>query len=163
MSASKPVVCIVIVNFNGAEDTLSCLASLDSIDYLNHFIVVVDNSSDDDSVSVLKEELSLSHTIDNEHATFASRSLDNRIHLVESPVNGGFGSGNYIGINFGLENGADYVLLLNNDTIVEDSFLSPLVAHLESNPDVGIVSGKIQRRYMQTKSPITPLFSAACG
>ena len=34
MSASKPVVCIVIVNFNGAEDTLSCLASLDSIDYI---------------------------------------------------------------------------------------------------------------------------------
>jgi len=143
MNSKEPKVCLILVNYNGTDHTLSCVASLDSINYQNYSIIIVDNGSVDDSVAVLQNSLSLTPCDDPANPVLAARSADQKISLIVSAENGGFGFGNNMGIEFGMQNGADYLLLLNNDTVVEEDFLDPLVSHLEANPDVGIVSGKV--------------------
>jgi GT2 family glycosyltransferase len=116
---------IVLLNYNGSEDTLACVASLENINYDNYEIIVVDNASTDGSFEKLKKELGNKHT------------------LLDSKRNGGFAYGNNIGIKHGLNNGAAYILLLNNDTVVEPDFLLKLIETAENNETAGIITGKI--------------------
>jgi GT2 family glycosyltransferase len=116
---------IVLLNYNGSEDTLACVASLENINYKNYEIIVVDNASTDGSFEKLRKEFGNKHT------------------LLASKRNGGFAHGNNIGIKHGLNNGAAYILLLNNDTIVEPDFLLKLVEPAEDNETAGIITGKI--------------------
>lgn len=103
---------IVLVNYNGSEDTLQCLRSLLNITYKNIMIVVVDNLSTDDSVEILKrKEQELCFT------------------LLCSPDNNGFSAGNNIGIHYALDHGCSHILLLNNDTVVTPDFLSELMKY----------------------------------
>ncbi len=123
MSAS-PLVSIVVLNWNGLADTRECLQSLKSVPYGNKRIVVVDNGSDGDEAGILRDEF----------AGF--------IHLIAKPTNTGFAGGANTGVRYALEQGADYVLLLNNDTVVQPQFLEALVQAAESLPDVGAVCPK---------------------
>lgn len=120
---------IILVNYNGVTDTLECIKSLESIYYNNYEIVVVDNNSTDNSLDTLKEKLSYKH------------------HVISSNKNGGFAFGNNIGIRYALEKGADYVLLINNDTTVEPDFLDELVKSMENNKEYGITTGLILNYY----------------
>ncbi|MEA3254643.1 MAG: glycosyltransferase family 2 protein [Candidatus Altiarchaeota archaeon] len=120
----KPKVSIVILNWNGWEDTLECLKSLHQTTYPNYDIIVVDNGSTDNSPKIL-------------------RRIYSGIDLIENKENIGFGEGNNVGINYALNRGADYILLLNNDTTVDPKFLSELVEAAEGNPDAGILGSKI--------------------
>jgi GT2 family glycosyltransferase len=105
-------------------DTIDCITSLKRIEYSNYHILVVDNGSTDGSVVGIK-------------AAFPD------IRLLETHENLGFADGNNRGIKLALEDGADYVLLLNNDTEVDSNFLSELVKAAESSQGVGIVGSKI--------------------
>jgi GT2 family glycosyltransferase len=105
-------------------DTIDCITSLKRIEYSNYHILVVDNGSTDGSVVGIK-------------AAFPD------IRLLETHENLGFAGGNNRGIKLALEDGADYVLLLNNDTEVDSNFLSELVKAAESSQGVGIVGSKI--------------------
>ncbi|MEW6407242.1 MAG: glycosyltransferase family 2 protein [Patescibacteria group bacterium] len=105
----QPSVCIVILNWNGLNDTIECLESLKKINYKNYRIIVVDNGSKNDEGKILKEK------------------FGDYIYLIQNDKNYGFAEGNNIGMKYALKNGADYVLLLNNDTIVESNFLDELV------------------------------------
>lgn len=116
---------IVLLNYNGSEDTLACVASLENINYENYEIIVVDNASTDGSFEKLKKELGNKHT------------------LLDSKRNGGFAYGNNIGIKHGLNNGAAYILLLNSDTLVEPDFLLKLIETADNNETAGIITGKI--------------------
>lgn len=118
-------VAIILLNYCGAKDTLECIESLEAIDYKNYEIIIVDNNSPDNSYEILKQSIGDKHT------------------LIKAESNGGFAKGNNIGINYALKRGCDYVLLLNNDTIVEKDFLSHMIACYESNSKVGIVGCKI--------------------
>lgn len=118
-------VSIVLVNYKNYNDTLKCLKSLEKINYPNISIIVVDNDSKDNSVEILRK-----HT-------------DNQVKIVESGFNGGFAFGNNIGIRMALAENSDYVLLLNNDTIVDRDFLAPLIFAAENEKNVGIVSSRI--------------------
>ncbi len=122
----EPKVSIVLVNYNGFEDTKDCLKSLLNIYYNNFEVIVVDNGSakcsSDDTLSFIKE---------------------NSVYI-ESGKNLGFSGGNNIGIHYAMEHGADYILLLNNDTEVEPDFLQIMVETAESENNVGIVGGKIR-------------------
>ncbi|ELK48580.1 glycosyltransferase family 2 protein [Halobacillus sp. BAB-2008] len=114
-----PSVCVIIVNFNGTADTLDCLDSLKEQSYPNTHIVVVDNASDD------PEEL--------ENA-LANHSF----HLVQLEENNGFASGNNAGVKYAKEVlDPDYILMLNNDTVVSSDFLFPLVEELEGDAGTG--------------------------
>ena len=115
---------IVILNWNGYEDTSECIISLQKITYDNYQIVVVDNGSDADDSNKLK----------NNFPT---------IKVLRSDVNLGFTGGNNLGIKYCLEEKADFILLLNNDTIVEPNFIQPLLDIFENNPNVGIAAPQI--------------------
>lgn len=121
---SVPNVCIVILNWNNYEDTSQCLESLEKCTYNSLDVLVVDNASTDGSFERLKQEFDWCSFIQNKQ-------------------NQGFASGCNSGIEKALSMGCDYVLLLNNDTIVDDDFLEPLVETAESNIRVAAVGGII--------------------
>ncbi len=120
----NPKISIIILNWNGVSDTVECLESVRKIDYPNYDIIVVDNGSMDNSV----EQLRL-HAHD--------------IQIICNGKNLGYAEGNNVGIRYALNNGADYIFLLNNDTIVDDKILKNFIKALENNPDAGIVGAKI--------------------
>lgn len=123
-----PKVFIIILNWNGYKDTVACLDSLKNLDYPNYEIIVIDNGSTDDSTPQFK---------------FLGGSDPPRFKLIENEKNLGFSGGNNVGIKYALENGAEYILLLNNDTIIEPSFLKELIKVGESNKEVGVLGPKI--------------------
>lgn len=120
----KTRVAIIIVNWNGKDDTVVCLASVKKMKAKNVdlSVIVIDNGSTNDSVSVISKA----------HPW---------VHLIETDKNLGFTGGNNVGIKKALDWGADFVWLLNNDTIVHPEVLLSLDAFKESN--VGIVGSKI--------------------
>lgn len=118
---------ISLLNFNGLKNTLACLASLKNIK-LNNFkltIVAVNNPS--------KEEFDLKINSLGEIP----------LVVIKNSKNLGFAGGNNIGIEYALENGADYVLILNNDTYVDKDFLVELLKVAEQNSSAGILVPKI--------------------
>ncbi len=120
-------VVISLLNFNGLKNTLACLASLRNIkiDNFKLTIVAVDNPS--------KEEFDLK-----------SGSLGNiPLVVIKNNKNLGFSGGNNVAIKYALENGADYVLILNNDTYVDHDFLTELLKVAEKGNSVGILVPKI--------------------
>jgi GT2 family glycosyltransferase len=119
-----PPVSIVVLNWNAWEVTSECLKSLKQLDYPNYKIVVVDNGSSDCSVDCL-----------------AVRFPD--VPLLRNEQNLGFAAGNNVGIRYALEDGAKYVLLLNNDTTASPSFLTRMVSLAESDRRIGILNPKI--------------------
>lgn len=116
---------IIIVNYNGWKDTIECIHSLRRIysDTIN--LVIVDNKSVDTSVSHIEKE------------------LDDHTKLLKSDENRGFSAGNNIGIRYALSQNAKYILLLNNDTLVEEDFITPLVQFASRHSDCGIISPRI--------------------
>lgn len=115
---------IVVLNWNGLDDTRECIRSLQDNTYANYKIVVVDNASADNSREILRKEFPSATIIANE-------------------TNLGFAGGNNVGISYSLKNGADYILLLNNDTAVEKDFLSELIAKAETERKIGLLEPKI--------------------
>jgi GT2 family glycosyltransferase len=120
----KPLVWIIIVNWNSETDTIECLKSIFRIDYENYRVMVVDNGSTPKSVEGIKKEFP-------------------EIVIIKNKENTGYTGGNNIGIEYALINFAEYILLLNADTVVEKSFLSILVEFGESEKEVALLSPKI--------------------
>ncbi len=123
-----PKVSIIILNWNNYEDTNECLNSLENITYPNYEIIVVDNGSIDGSGEKIKKKFP-GHT------------------FIQNKENIGFAGGNNVGIKYAIDvSPPRYILLLNNDTIVEPDFLEPLVAFAEENNRAGSVQGKLLRK-----------------
>ena len=145
-SLFSPNVFIILVNWNNYVDTIDCLSSLTLIDYEDYCVIVIDNSSTNGSVREIKRWLgqnaipyrSAPVELSNE-PTMGRKS----VLIVESKENTGFAGGNNIGIEIAKEQGADYILLLNNDTIVTKTFLTEMLRTFAIEKDIGIVSGKI--------------------
>jgi GT2 family glycosyltransferase len=115
------VVAIIVLNWNNAADTLVCLESIKSIAYSKTIIIVVDNGSTDDSVSVIT-------------AAYPD------IVILQAGENLGYAGGNNLGIRFALSQDASFICLLNNDTIVPRDFLDSLVSAFLGRPDLGIAT-----------------------
>lgn len=120
----SPLVYIIVLDWNGADDTLACLESLNALDYDNYQVVVVDNGS----------RVSVRSAVE---ASFP------RAIVIENQVNLGYAGGNNVGIAFALEREAALVWVLNNDTIVEPDALSALVATAERHPRAAAVGGRV--------------------
>ncbi|SCG86386.1 glycosyltransferase family 2 protein [Methanobacterium congolense] len=162
----KPHVTIIILNWNGWEDTIECLDSLNKINYPNYDVIIVDNHSEDDSVRKIREYCNgklkvKSSFFDHDSVSKPLRMFEineeklkklngnkidylhhskskNNLILIKNNENRGFAEGNNIGINYALNNlNSDCILLLNNDTVVEPYFLNKLVNHAESASIVG--------------------------
>lgn len=113
------MVAVILVNYNGYEDTIRCLQSFREVRYKNYCIYIVDNGSTNNSYSVLKE--------------YCGCNKDIKTKIIKSTANLGFSGGNNIGIKDALSAGADYILLLNNDTVVTPDFLDILVGNADEN------------------------------
>lgn len=119
-----PKILIIILNWNGKQDTLECLESVCKIDYPNFDVIVVDNGSTDDSVAAIKTAFP-------------------QVILIENKENLGFAGGNNVGIKHALQNGAEFVFLLNNDTVVDPDILVQLVTAHETLHKPGFLGCKI--------------------
>jgi GT2 family glycosyltransferase len=133
--AAQPSVYIVLLNWNGWQDTLECMNLLRRMEYQNWHAVIVDNGSTDDSVERLK------HSCPD-------------VTVIETHKNLGFAAGNNVGIRLALNNGADYVFVLNNDTTVFPNTISAFVRFAETNPTAALMGPKIERRNPQREWPI---------
>jgi len=133
-------VSIIILNWNGLEDTVECLESLGKITYPNYEVIVVDNASEGDDVRILSER------------------FGDYVYIIENEENYGFAEGNNIGIRYALSSNADYVLLLNNDTVVHPDFLSELVREAVTYKNVGIAGPTMYYYDQQEKVCVTANF-----
>lgn len=115
---SQPKVVFVVLNWNQKDLTLACLASLQAQDYTNFVVVLVDNGSIDGSVAAIRAQYS-------------------DVTLIANETNLGLAVANNQGIRCALDMGSDYVVLLNNDTIVAPDMLTQLVAVAEKDATVG--------------------------
>ncbi len=122
--AGKPKVSVVLVNLNQEALTRACIRSLQAVTYPNIEIILVDNGSTDGSGRNLAGE-------------FPS------VRFLCSDVNLGFAEGSNFGIRFSLEHQAEYVMLLNNDTVVDPGIVEPLVDAAVRDHSIGVQSGKI--------------------
>lgn len=121
---AEPLTYVVVLVWNGREDTLRCLGSLEAAAGERTRVVVVDNGSVDGSPAAVRERFPW-------------------VEVIETGENLGFTGGNNVGIRHALDRGADYVLLLNNDTEVDPSFVSEMLAVARKSPGIGFVSPKI--------------------
>lgn len=121
MTEQFPLTFIIMLNWDQVDLTIACLESLAVISYPNARIVLVDNGSKDDSVFRIKRQFP-------------------QVYIIQNEENLGFSEGNNQGIEYALAQGAEYVLLLNNDTVVAPDFLEPLIHTAECSPEIGVVS-----------------------
>ena len=167
----KKKVSIIILNWNGWKDSIECLESVYQMDYKNFNVVLVDNGSEDESINMIRKyclgDLKIksnfyNQNIDNkplelieytnieveslfeENNLFNNSKSNKKLILIKNDRNYGFSEGNNIGIKFSLETlNPNYILLLNNDTVVDKNSLNELVSFLCNNKNVGIVGPKV--------------------
>lgn len=125
-------VAIVILNWNGWEDTVECLQSVYGLRYNNFKVFLVDNASENDSVDrILK--------------------FFPDIDIIKSDTNLGFSGGNNIAIRKALAEGFKYFWLLNNDTTVNSESLAALVEKFKSDDDLGLLGSVVIEYYRPEK------------
>lgn len=117
---------VIILNWNGWQDTIACLQSLSAVTSPPIRLLVVDNGSDDESVEKLRE--------------FQKRSDTPAFELLETGENKGFAGGMNAGMRHARKQGAEWLLLLNNDTVVDRDFLTYLLAAAERNERIGMAN-----------------------
>lgn len=165
----NPLVSIVVLNWNGWQDTLECLESIYRINYPNYRVILVDNHSKDQSLKKIREYSQGKITVQSKFFTYNPknkpinvRELTNRetekpspekdnldsggtnrpstLTLIKNDVNYGFALGNNIAIKYTLKkHRPDYIFLLNNDTVVDPDFLDKLIQTAEEDPQIGVV------------------------
>lgn len=121
---TQPGVSIIVLSYNSRDDTLDCLRSLEHLTYPRVQVIVVDNDSSDGSVEAIKTDFPA-------------------ITLIATGQNLGFTGGNNVGIRHALDSGADYIMLLNNDTIVAPDMIDIMVAAMEADSSVGVAGPMI--------------------
>ncbi|MEM2297858.1 MAG: glycosyltransferase family 2 protein [Ignisphaera sp.] len=124
---AKPLCSVIILNYNGESIIEECLLSVLNTKYPKLEIIVVDNGSTDSSCNIIKK-------------------YEPKVRLVKIPYNVGFAIGNNIGIK---SSRGEYIVLLNNDTVVHPSWISNLIKIAESDQNIGILGCKVY--YMGTK------------
>ncbi|MEE9364199.1 MAG: glycosyltransferase family 2 protein [Cellulophaga sp.] len=122
MKTSNPLVSIITINYNESDVTLDMLQSLRNSNYPELEIIVVDNASPNDNPDLIKEKYP-------------------EIILIKSEENLGFAGGNNLGVKAAK---GEYLFFINNDTIVPDNCIGPLVETLQEDTTIGMVSPKIK-------------------
>ena len=164
-------VVVVILNWNGWQDTIECLESVMRTDYPDFQMAVCDNGSKDASVERIMEwaegRLGAPSSKANplrrlfqppvakpipyavydrtEAEQGGDQSNDARLVIIKNGDNLGFAGGNNVGLRYGLAGSdADYFWLLNNDTLVEPDALSKMVERMKARPDAGMCGATIR-------------------
>ena len=162
----NPKVSIIILNWNGWKDTIECLESIYQINYPNYNVILIDNNSTDNSIEKIKEyckgkikvkseHIKYNHlnkpikifeytekeikTLKNSTNTYHDISSAKKITIIKNNKNYGFAGGNNVGIRFVLNTDSPYILLLNNDTIVDHDFLTELIKAAQRYKNIGSI------------------------
>lgn len=164
---------IVVLNWNGWQDTLECLESLQQLDGSNHRVVLVDNGSTDKSLEKVAawangEVPVVSKFVNSEESTkplqvviydreqaenggvadkelwLDSKTETGAFVLIRNENNAGFAGGMNIGIRYAIRRGAAFVWLLNNDTVVLPDSLEKMIRALESSSAFVAATGQIR-------------------
>ncbi len=169
MNHKAPQVSIIVLNWNGWEDTLECLESIYQIKYPNYDVMVVDNASQDDSIHNIKQyalgllkvesgffeynslnkPLEVFEFPEKEYPENIKTDLslipsDKKLILIKNNDNYGYAKGNNLAMNFVLDKlDSDYILVLNNDTVVHENFLREMVNAAEEDTHIGCVTPKV--------------------
>lgn len=166
VTENLPRVTIIILNWNGGKDTLECLESIYQNHYPHYQVVVVDNASSDDSISKIREYCKgkikvesplLDYTLENkpinysEYTPMELKSVTkedfqdhfNHLTLIKNDENEGFSKANNQAMEYALQKGTDYVVLLNNDTVMDKKAISHLIDCFESQEEVGAVGSTV--------------------
>lgn len=168
---AAPQVSIIVLNWNGWEDTVECLESIYQIKYPNYEVLVVDNASQDDSIHKIKQYAQGLVTV--ESGFFEYDSLNKPLEVFEFPEkeylnpeniktdlnpipsdkklilllnneNYGYAKGNNMAMNFVLDKlDSNYILVLNNDTVVHENLLLELVNAAGEDANIGCVTPKV--------------------
>src|SRR3954451_7589440 len=129
----------VALNWNGGEDTLAALASLDGIE-----TICVDNGSTDGSDLAVEERFPF-------------------VELIRTGANLGFAGGNNVGLRRALDRGAEWVLLINNDAVAEPGLAEALARAATARPDAGVLACKILFEDGRTVQYAGATFNARLG
>lgn len=123
---NQPLVCIIILNWNGLSNTLECIESIKKITYPSYKIIIVDNASTNNEAYLLRKNCS------------------GDIDILLTAKNYGYTGGNNVGISYALEKyDPEYILILNNDIIVDPDFLTNMVNVAQTEEKIGIVGAKV--------------------
>jgi GT2 family glycosyltransferase len=163
------VVYVILLNWNGWRDTIACLESVLRLQGVTVQIVVCDNASSDCSVQRIRDwcrgdcEANITskalrhlvspavpkplHLVEYQRPEAEAGGVSGDagdVYLLHTGANLGFAGGCNVGIRFSLARGdADYVWLLNNDTLVEPQALAELVARASASESIGIVGSSL--------------------
>ncbi|MCH7730110.1 glycosyltransferase family 2 protein [Patescibacteria group bacterium] len=123
---------VIILNWDGKEDTKECLESVEKSRITDYKLqsIVVDNGSTDGSQKAVKN-------------FYKKARKDITWELIENRENLGFAEGNNVGMRYALKSGADFIMLLNNDTIIDKNLFVDLINAAKNYPKAGIISPKI--------------------
>jgi len=128
---------IVILNYNGAKDTIECLESIyKNTNYKRSQVILVDNASKGNDIRLIEKW---------------KKETGYDFIFIRNPENLGFAGGVNVGIKKALEEGADYIWLLNNDTVVEKDTLKNLLLAFDQPYNIGMVSSKIYSYFDRSK------------
>lgn len=171
MKNMNPKVSVIILNWNGWKDTIECLESLYQINYHDFDVVLVDNDSKNDSIEKIREYCKAEIEPKSKFTNYNPKNKpitiyefnkedteidkgqfpdkyhklphDRRLILIKNDKNYGFAEGNNIGMKFALKTfNPAYILLLNNDTVVEPHFLSEMVKTGEMDKKIAVIGSK---------------------
>ncbi len=121
---SEPVWQAIVLSWNGREDTMCCLESLTRIEHPGLRVICVDNGSGDGSPEAVRERFP-------------------QVELIEAGANLGYSGGNNLGIRRALEQGANWVVLVNNDATVAPDVIDGFERAARERPRAGILAGKV--------------------
>lgn len=107
-------VCVILVNYNGLADTIETINSIYNNTYKKITIIVVDNGSKVNEAMIIKDKFP-------------------EVEIIRSDYNLGFAGGNNLGIDYALNYGFEYIMLLNNDTIIDNNMITILLQHTKEN------------------------------
>ena len=161
---------IIILNWNGWQDTLECLESVQHINYMDYEVILVDNCSTNDSVKIFQSWCDGKVPVNTKMVKFSPENkpvkyieydrisaeavgnIDNkteedppqrRLVIIQTGENLGFAGGNNVGIRYALKKDFDYVWLLNNDTVIDRDSLIEMIKLAESDENIGMVGSKL--------------------
>lgn len=115
---------VIVLSWNGREDTLRCLESLTRVEHQDLAIVCVDNGSEDGTPQAVRERFP-------------------QVVLIEAGVNLGYSGGNNLGLRYALDHGARWMVLVNNDATVAADLISGFEHAAQKHPRAGMLAGKV--------------------
>jgi GT2 family glycosyltransferase len=120
---AAPRVLVTIIAWNRVDELVTCLESFACLDYANYEVLVIDNASEDDTVATVRARFPW-------------------VTLIANEQNLGYVGGSNQGFRYALEHGADYIVVLNQDTKLTPSVLTELVSVMQSDPQIAVAGAK---------------------